>query len=723
MADYDPRLMRELREDDVDPFGGELIGLGEPDYRTTDPVTLYRNRSLQQAAAGGRLPSWIKGSVEDVIGPAYAAAEKPWENPDTTQAFLDTAALPAKAAVGMGKGIGHLIKQAVTNPTPETAADAALTVAGLGGGLSALGRGVPRGALGANAFSPTQRGLLTKDFDRFPYTSRLEKALAAMPQEKMTASQAKGHLSKFPGGVGADELRYTGVQELLDSGQSITRSGLLEQARSSPLDIRDTVLTRPPRQMGPGGQDRQYRQSGGTQWHEHTLPGGSDYREMLLTLPTPKHPMPFPKQRELDELAARAETRSQPQMHEQIDWQEEEVRTKLDLDLHTLRLEKKLFDRRMETATVFKDAHFDEPNVMAHVRYSTRIIDGDRALFFDELQSDLHQRGRRIGYNKPYFRLRPVDGDDKGPVYLLGFDEEGQRIPYQSDPFVGMSWDTKGKAQDFLASRAPGFESTHEVVEDYITSRIPDAPYKKTWVDLVFRRMVKQAVDTGHDRVSWTPGKIQNERYNLSHRGVSEVHYNGSDLKVYGKDGRVVMEQTGLPEGDLPRLLGKETAERLMAQKKRGTLRSLTGQDLEIGGDGMRGFYDGILVNVANKFGKKYGAKVETKPLETRWAVSDDGGVLERFDNLDEAKEFFSFTKKNNARYGRDNDRQNTLRLEDSTQDMDDVWTMKITPEMKKALEGGVALSGGGFVASPSVERPGGFVDKPLYDNARIVGL
>ena len=36
MADYDPRLMRELREDDVDPFGGELIGLGEPDYRTTD---------------------------------------------------------------------------------------------------------------------------------------------------------------------------------------------------------------------------------------------------------------------------------------------------------------------------------------------------------------------------------------------------------------------------------------------------------------------------------------------------------------------------------------------------------------------------------------------------------------------------------------------------------------------------------------------------------------
>ena len=91
MADYDPRLMRELREDDVDPFGGELIGLGEPDYRTTDPVTLYRNRSLQQAAAGGRLPSWIKGSVEDVIGPAYAAAEKPWENPDTTQAFLDAA--------------------------------------------------------------------------------------------------------------------------------------------------------------------------------------------------------------------------------------------------------------------------------------------------------------------------------------------------------------------------------------------------------------------------------------------------------------------------------------------------------------------------------------------------------------------------------------------------------------------------------------------------------
>jgi len=42
---------------------------------------------------------------------------------------------------------------------------------------------------------------------------------------------------------------------------------------------------------------------------------------------------------------------------------------------------------------------------------------------------------------------------------------------------------------------------------------ILDAPFKKKWVDLTMRRMIREAVDSGHTRISWTMGDDQVARY------------------------------------------------------------------------------------------------------------------------------------------------------------------------------------------------------------------
>jgi hypothetical protein len=47
-------------------------------------------------------------------------------------------------------------------------------------------------------------------------------------------------------------------------------------------------------------------------------------------------------------------------------------------------------------------------------------------------------------------------------------------------------------------------------------------------------------------------------------------------------------------------------------------MRKLAGADLKVGGEGMKGFYDKILVDFANKFGKKYGANVEDVSITIR---------------------------------------------------------------------------------------------------------
>ena len=129
---------------DDKPVGGmtpeeqRLADLYGPQARGTFWEDLKTHRApLIDALREQRLGSYLVDEGEKI----WDAIPKPWENPDTTQAVLDVAALPAKAAVGMAKGIGSIMEAAVTNPTVETAADAAFAVAGVGGGLSALGVG------------------------------------------------------------------------------------------------------------------------------------------------------------------------------------------------------------------------------------------------------------------------------------------------------------------------------------------------------------------------------------------------------------------------------------------------------------------------------------------------------------------------------------------------------------------------------------------------------
>ena len=82
-------------------------------------------------------------------------------------------------------------------------------------------------------------GALSNLIPKSAYRSRLEPAIEALPQEKMTPEQALGSFKKFPGGVGEDELQFTGIKGILEQGQPVTKTSLLEQVRSNPLEITD----------------------------------------------------------------------------------------------------------------------------------------------------------------------------------------------------------------------------------------------------------------------------------------------------------------------------------------------------------------------------------------------------------------------------------------------------------------------------------------------------
>ena len=251
------------------------------------------------------------------------------------------------------------------------------------------------------------------------------------------------------------------------------------------------------------------------------------------------------------------------------------------------------------------EAHFGgEPNILASVRAKDRTgPNGEKILHIEELQSDWHQKGREHGYAK---ELTP--------------EEEKEYRNIEGLP-----------STEFLQPK------THARYYELLKKRegVPDAPFKKSWHEMALKKMIHHAAANGYDSIAITPGAEQAKRYGLSQavKHIDATRYSlpslgpVADVNVAGLNGAPVHAEYGVTEKELEKLLGKELAKKIISQPEESTQRH-EGEDLEIGGEGMKGFYDKIVPNFLNQFGKKYGAKVSTVPIESgEEMVPDNAGL------------------------------------------------------------------------------------------------
>lgn len=156
---------------------------------------------------------------------------------------------------------------------------------------------------------------------------------------------------------------------------------------------------------------------------------------------------------------------------------------------------------------------------------------------------------------------------------------------------------------------------------------VSPAPFEKNWHELAMKRMLRLAAEEGYDFVAWTTGEQQAERYNIGGvvKRVTSESYGLDDngdvtrlisitLKGEKDNIRLEVDKNGLViDGDadyegkhLNEIVGKEMAVRLMERDI-----EMSGDNLRIGGEGMKGFYDKMLPSFVSKYTKKWGAKVE----------------------------------------------------------------------------------------------------------------
>lgn len=322
--------------------------------------------------------------------------------------------------------------------------------------------------------------------------------------------------------------------------------------------------------MDEGGYDPQYQR--------YSTPGGENYREILIKLPN--------KSLSTKDIAFDLYGKAMAFLTE---GEKDAVHAEM----------RKQFASRPE----FKTTHYGgDENILAHARVQDRTgPNGEKILHIEEIQSDWHQKGRKSGYQK----ITPSEAN----AQASDLEKQGREIEYKAAKENERPL-TAAESEEYinLQKRAAQLRAEANV-------GAPDAPFKKDWHELVLKRLVDDAARNGYDKVVITPGAEQAKRYDLS-KEISEIHYSGTNLKAYDHNGKAVIERTGVSQGDLPEYIGKEAAEKIMNQEPNGTLRSLSGLDLQVGGEGMKGFYDEIIPSAVNKLYGKHGVKLGTQDIE-----------------------------------------------------------------------------------------------------------
>ena len=545
-------------------------------------------------------------------------------------------------------------------------------------GLGAVGYGAGKTALKATKGVPVglsiqeTKGLLeTAPKSDIGFYSAVEQAALATPRKSGTGQAFLNDISKGQD-VRADEIKWMGLDDFLKGKQNVTRQEVQDYIANNRVDVQEVKSTIPrlPGEEMPGDKGAFLPKFG-----QYTLPGGENYRELLLTLPRKK----LPVEEFLDNMK---------------DKYKNDARMELSPE------EKATFEKLRNESVMpdqFVSAHFDEANILAHLRVNDRVdADGKKMLLIEEVQSDWHQAGRDKGYAS----------EAKPSTFVLKNPETGGAVG---------NFATREEAAEFMRTspRADEFAQKQFVIDEIPGKRsgVPDAPFKDTWYQLALKRAIQHAAENGYDRIGLTTGARQAERFDLS-KQVDELNYKKNPDGTYQLSaqagGRGNMMGEAIPESKLADFVGKDVAKKIIdnvgndvnfggngsVSQPKDIWKGLSGIDLKVGGEGMKKYYDEIYPKFLDKYGKKWGARVGETSVETdknakSWAYfrdwfnenhSDVGGsstALSQWERGESSKYVREFLK--------DIKTQEPIRYID------------ITPEMKAGVSKGQPL----FMAAP----------------------
>ena len=296
-------------------------------------------------------------------------------------------------------------------------------------------------------------------------------------------------------------------------------------------------------------------------------------------------------------------------------------------------------DEISKAGEVYQGGHYTRHNnVLAHMRMGDYVSDdGKKVLLLDEIQSDWHQAGRgkpddQGKYTNPEY-ITDFEGMRAAEKEYQDLREE---IIYAEEEFIS-DWDKKypRPTEANYNERKDGLEKLLNPLNEKLLElknklisygSVPDAPFKDEWHSVALKRAAKIASDEGYDRIALTTARTQADRYG-KRKTAKEIEFNEEfDVVVTdGVDDYIQLNHPMFDNATLEDIFGKKLANRIrnapvIERKvddgyeeyvdKVKVVKNEDGSDIEYGYDGFKHYYDKAYVDSMKKIAKKFKSKV-----------------------------------------------------------------------------------------------------------------
>ena len=418
------------------------------------------------------------------------------------------------------------------------------------------------------------------------FYSHLYRVLEDKMPSRASAQQVRGIVANS--GATADEIEWLGLEEYLDSRPVVTKEDLLSRLRLKVPQVALHALDYE------GEYDEGEDESGyGTQtpredYSKYTMPGGDGYREYLLKLmPNFDDPGFLEYLRKMGRGSYRLidTARKDPQNYGVRAWGD-------------------------YIGTQYRSRHFSDEHVnpLAHIRTTDRLDDqGKRVLYLEELQSDWHQDGRKHGYYTADLKRKIAEA-------------RSLKLKLQYSIHAGHEMTDQDKA----AARTRLQELQEDISKEApngIEDMVPKGPFSKNWHELAMKHAIDLAVKGNYDRLAWTTGDQAAKMFSLSKQidSMTLTPVGENEVGVYALKYNHPMIDKVVPLNKLADTVGKEVADQYVTRLKSGDTSPLmlSGEGLNVGGHGMRGFYDNMLPKYVSKYTKRWNTAPQQAMLDS----------------------------------------------------------------------------------------------------------
>jgi hypothetical protein len=383
--------------------------------------------------------------------------------------------------------------------------------------------------------------------------------------------------------------------------------------------------------------------TGEGEYKKYSTKGGKNYQEILLTLPY------YNKTAEEVERASKIKEKKMQYREERarLMVQRDEIRAQINSIREKAFKEAQRIDRDRDEKTI--SAVFEWKFSNALIEYSLK---------YDLQMDEIEPETRKEFANKiraegvSVYDIRDYLADWKAHIGKPGFASDIYDLESNFD-HLGFKIDDLGKniANEIsnLNAKIPGHSNGHweekdvlahvrlsdfedsegkktlfveEIQSDWAQDKrngkgVPDAPFiknTKDWTALSIKRIAALAVEGGHKVVAFINGKQSADRYKLSkHVSRLKLRRNSYGIRLVGFDrqGEDIFSRGIENEAELADYAGKELANKLWSDLHSSGKDSVevSGIDMDVGGEGMKAFYDQIVPNVARTVLKKIGGK------------------------------------------------------------------------------------------------------------------